>query len=92
MGKPNVSKGGQTVLVCDAHHVRPRAYYHRHKVHSKPEGWTASGTIKARRLIEMLEPMIDDDTKKSSTTIKKIYRSKPHVTMDNYFSGDRIFE
>ena len=36
--------------------------------------------------------MVDNDTKKSSTTIKKIYRSKPHVTMDNYFSGDRIWE
>ena len=92
MGKPNVSKGGQTVLLCDAHRVRPRAYYHRHKVHSKPEGWTASGMIEARRLLEKLEPMVDDDTKNSSTTIKKIYSSKPHVTMDNYFSGDRICE
>ena len=48
--------------------------------------------IEARRLLEKLEPMVDDDTKKSSTTIKKIYSSKPHVTMDNYFSGDRICE
>ena len=52
--KPNVSKGGQTVLVCDSHRVRPRAYYHRHKLHPKPDGWTASGMIEARRLYEKL--------------------------------------
>ena len=52
VGKPNVSKGGQTVLICDAHRIQPRAYYHRHKLHVKPDGWTASGMIEARRLLE----------------------------------------
>ena len=52
MGKPNVSKGGQTVLVCEAHCGRPRAYYHRHKLHSKPEGWTASSMTEARQLLK----------------------------------------
>ena len=58
MGKPNVSKGGQTVLVCDSHRVRPRAYYHRHKAHVKPDGWTATGMIEARRIYEKLLPMV----------------------------------
>ena len=89
VGKPNVSKGGQTVLICDAHRIRPRAYYHRHKLHVKPDGWTASGMIEARRLLEKLEPMVDEEKNKNNK-IKKIYRSKPHVTMDNYFSGDKI--
>ena len=48
IGKPNVSKGGQTVLVCDSYRVRPRAYYYRHKLHPKPDGWTASGMIPLR--------------------------------------------
>ena len=55
MGKPGLSKGWQTVLVCDAHRIRPRAYYHRHKLQSKPDGWTASGMVEARRFIEALE-------------------------------------
>ena len=89
VGKPNVSKGGQTVLVCDAHHIQPRAYYHRHKLHVKPDGWTASGMIEARWLLEKLEPMVDEEKNKNNK-MKKIYRSKPHVTMDNYFSGVNI--
>ena len=93
MGKPGVSKGGQTVLVCDAHRVRPRAYYHRHKLHSKPDGWTASGMVEARRLIEVLEGMVVNLDDTSTTTPNfQIYDQKPHVTMDNYFSGDKIID
>ncbi len=57
MGKPNVSKGGQTILICDAHSVRPRACFRRCKLQVKPDGWTGSGMIEARRLLEKLEPM-----------------------------------
>ena len=84
--KLNVSKGGQTVLVCDSHRVCPRAYYHRHKLHSKPDGWTASGMIEARRLYKKLAPMVVG----SSSNCKKIYTQKTHITMDNYFSGEKI--
>ena len=88
VGKPNVSKGGQTVLVCDSHRVRPRAYYHRHKLHDKPDGWTATGMIEARRLCEKLLPMV----KGSIGNHNKIYDMKPHITMDNFFSGEKILE
>ena len=86
IGKPNVSKGGQTVMVCDSHRVRPRAYYHRHKLHVKPDGWTAAGMIEARRLYEKLDVMVEG----SNSDAKKIYKRKPHITMDNYFSGEKI--
>ena len=85
-GKPGVSKGGQTVLVCDSHRVRPRAYYHRHKLHKAPDGWTVQGMVEARRLLEKLQPMVVGE----SGQMKKIFRKKPHVTMDNFFSGDKI--
>ena len=92
MGKPGVSKGGQTVLVCDAHRVRPRAYYHRHKLQSKPDGWTASGMVQARILIEALECMVIKSNDSSTTPKFQIYYQKPHITMDNYFSGDKIID
>lgn len=38
MGKPNVSKGGQIVPICNVHCVKPREYYHRHKSQVKPDG------------------------------------------------------
>ena len=33
LGKPAVTRGMQTVLLCDAHRNRPRIYCHRHKYH-----------------------------------------------------------
>ena len=79
MEKPNVSKGEQTVLICDAHCVRPRAYYHsHHKLHVKPDGWTTFGMIEARQLLEKLEPM-DDEEKIKSNKIKKVYRSRSAI-------------
>ena len=44
--------------------------------------------IEARRLLEKLDPMVEG----SSSNYKKIYSQKPHITMDNYFSGEKICE
>ena len=59
-----------------------------HKLQEKPGGWTTSGMIEPRRLLEKLEHMVGVDKYKNNK-IKKIYRSRPHVTIDNYFSGDK---
>ena len=48
MGKLNVSKGGQTILICDAHYVRARAYYQRYKLPIKSDGHNASGIVEVR--------------------------------------------
>ena len=47
--------------------------------------------VEARRLIEALESMVvkSDDT---STSNFQIYDQNPHVTMDNYFSGDKVLD
>ncbi|KAG7340792.1 hypothetical protein IV203_024335 [Nitzschia inconspicua] len=36
MNKPGITKGMQTVLLCDAYRFRVYAYHHRHKMH---KGW-----------------------------------------------------
>ena len=33
--KPTITKGMQTVIVSDVDWIRPRAYLHRHKLHTK---------------------------------------------------------
>ena len=33
LGKPGITKGGQTVICSDVDRIRPRAYVHRHKCH-----------------------------------------------------------
>jgi hypothetical protein len=36
LGKPGITKGGQTVIISDMDRLRPRAYIHHHKKHKKP--------------------------------------------------------
>ena len=88
MGKPGVTKGGQTVIMSDVHRIRPRAYMHRHKLHPKPDGWNAMGPLEVRRIMEAITPLIIGE---QSDGRKQIFRIKPHSTWDNYFSGCQIF-
>ena len=54
MGKPGVLKGGQTVIVSDSHHIRPRAYMHKHKLHVKAVDWTAMGPIECKAMLDQI--------------------------------------
>ena len=92
MGNPGVLKGGQIVMVSDVNHMRLRAYLHRHKLHEKPTGWTASGLLEVRRIMEKVGRMVmyGEDTEDGST--KKLFRAKPHTTWYNYFSGDIVMD
>ena len=69
MGKPGVSKGGQTVIISDSHRIRPRAYMHRHKLHEKPPGWTAMGPIECKFILDTVKPMCVGEPGE----IKKLY-------------------
>ena len=73
MGKPGVSKGGQTVLISDVHRIRPRAYLHRHKLHEKPPGWTRMGQVEARLILEKIVPMVRSS--REINGIKQIFQS-----------------
>ena len=63
--KPNVSKGGQNVQICNAHHVQARVYCHSHKYHTKLDRWSASDIVEARKLSESFASIVDGaDTQK----------------------------
>ena len=51
-------KGGQIVMISDVNRMRPRAYLHWHKLHEKPTGWTASGPLEVRRIMEKVSRMV----------------------------------
>jgi hypothetical protein len=89
MGKPGISKGGQIVMISDVNRIRPRAYVHRHKLHTKPPGWTTQGPSEVRKIMEMITPMVEGQEPLLGQ--RQIYRQKPHSTWDNFFSGDKIF-
>jgi hypothetical protein len=67
MGKPGITKGGQTVIISDVDWLRPRAYIHRHKKHEKPRGWTKQGPFEVKCLLQDVTNMVhvngdgDDD-------------------------------
>ena len=87
MGKPGVTKGGQTVIVCATNHIRPYWYQHRHAFTKRyGPGFTAEGPAEVRACIDALEKMVDNIPSEE----KKIFRAPPHITFDNYFSGEEV--
>jgi hypothetical protein len=104
IGKPGICRGGQTVIVSDVDRLRPRAYLPRHKLHDY--AYSQKGPSEVRMIYEQLELLMplpqttDDDTTDDDTAPqvapyaphRGILRQKPHITWDNFFSGDEIFE
>jgi hypothetical protein len=93
LNKP-FTKGGQTVLISDVHRIRPRAYTHRHKCWVQPEftkPWgKAQGPLEVVRIAELIMPMTDGFPDQPG--VKKIFKETPHITWDNFFSGDHVME
>ena len=90
LGKPGITKGGQTVIVSDIHRIRPRAYVHHHKLHEKEPGWTTEGPNEVKMIMAQILPMVVGQVEVPGT--RQIFQEKPHSTWDNYFSGCKIFD
>jgi hypothetical protein len=88
LNKPGVTKGGQIVMISDVHRIRPRAFMHRHKLHTKPPGWTQQGPFELKSLLEKLNGLVEGEP--SAGGRRQIFKKKPHSTWDNFFSGDQI--
>lgn len=88
LNKPGLTKGMQIVLVSDIDWIRPRAYMHRHKVHEKEEGWSLQGPAEVKHILKDLDELIVNDF--NSLIGKPIFAEHPHITWDNFFSGEKI--
>ena len=87
LGKPGITKGMQTVVVCDVDRIRPRAFLHRHKKHRKIFNQQGPNEV-ALLWEEQLQPLTTFQNKYA----KQLFSIKPHLTWDNFFSGDVITE
>ena len=86
-GKPGVSKGGQTVIVCATNRIRPYWYQHRHSMNKRyGKGFTAEGPAEVRTCIDDLSKHVVG----ANNEKKAIFKKCPHITWDNYFSGEDI--
>ena len=79
MNKPGCSRGSQVVIYIDSDRIRSWAFLHQHKMHPNPNSFVASQN-KIRLLSEKLDVLVAEN---------KFYE-QPYLTVDNYFSGDKI--
>jgi len=84
MGKPNVTHGGQSCLTSDVHQIWLRTYLHQHKLHHKY--YNCNGRNEVQLLWERLQPLFQPNTYRT----RGIFCPKPHMTCDNFFSGNDI--
>lgn len=93
-------------MIFDVGYRFPRAYIHRHKLHTRPAGFGAEGPAEMHYLLSRIEEMIQSASieqqhvvnfysasgTQKSLPVKKIYPSNPHGTADNHFSGDVVLD
>lgn len=96
VGKPGISKGGQTVIIGDVDHLHPRAYIHHHK---KPRCWTKQGPFEVKCILDDVKNMVHVDGDSDDDDVEDngmyLWDQLPHFTGDNYltiFVGDQIFD
>jgi len=82
------TKGGQIVLTCDVDRIRPRAYVHRHKAH--PVIISPTGPNEIALIYDRLEHLILAGQSENPNRPVPIFREPPHLTGDNYFSGESV--
>jgi hypothetical protein len=93
MGKPGINKGGQIVLSGDVDQNQVvYAYTHRHKAYEHPPGFTCQGLAEVSHIMETLWPLAISKESSKTELKRQIFKEKPHLTFDNYFSGDGIMD
>jgi signal peptidase I len=88
LGKPGITKGGQTVIISDVNHLRQRAYihHHHHKKHKKPRGWNKQGPFEIKCILKDVKNMVhvdgnhDDSDNDSEDNQMYLWDKLPHFT------------
>jgi hypothetical protein len=86
-GKPGITKGGQIVMLWDVNWLRPRAYVHRHKKHEKH--FNVQGQNEVFLIWQKIDKLlVQQENQGNGSSRSEVFREKPHLTFDNFFSGD----
>ena len=84
----------------------PHAYLHRHKLtaNNRPAGFNAEGPAEVVGMVALIERLLqrpgynEVEVMKDGANVtheykmKPIYTQRPHITADNYFSGDNVLD
>ena len=87
-----VNKGGQTVMMVDADGRYMRAYHHRlsEKFESRTAPFNQQGPHEVSKLVEKVRPLIKGMPQNIGDKRRQIFLRPPHLTFDNYFSGEHV--
>ncbi len=76
-------------MLLDARRRYVYACMARHKFYKEEKGWTSTGPVEVKRMVELLSPLIKGNPKDSKYRRRQIFKNPPHITLDNFFSGDQ---
>jgi hypothetical protein len=48
------------------------------------------GPVEVKRVVELMNPLIKGKPQYPLDRRKQIFEEPPHITMDNFFSGDKV--
>jgi hypothetical protein len=77
-------------MLLDARRRYVYAYLARHKFYKEEKGWTSTGPLEVKRLVELINPLIKGNQKDDGDRRRQIFEEPPHITLDNFFSGDQV--
>ena len=90
-------------MIFDVGRRYPRAYVHRNKNMTRPEGFSQQGPAEIHHLLNKIDAHIEgraedqatfevNDCTFGKTTYKNkiIFKTPPHLSADNHFSGDNV--
>jgi len=81
INKLDYNRGRQIIISMNSDRIRPRAFTHWHKLHHNPDVFTV-GKNEIRIILEKLNILL----------AKGKFKEELHLTVDNYFSGDKIMK
>ena len=88
----NCSRGGQHTVVVGASSRYIYVYTPRHKLFKRDKRFPQEGPSEVKRLMDTLNPIIQEEEKADGDKRRQIFESKPCLGMDDHFSGDNICE
>ncbi len=90
IGKPAVTRGGQTVTLYDVNHQFPQTYSHQHSLVEKH--FTQQDPNELYDILKQVKQLTKDGQDEFQTKYgrKDFVKGKFHVTCDNHFSGNNI--
>ena len=92
-------------MLFDINRRYPRAYVHRHKLHTRTAPFKAVGQSEIVMLVGMIDSLVEGEAQinrqkititnpsggcRLEFALKPVYSKPPHITADNFFSSDAM--